>query len=167
MPTIPDEGIPVSWAPDPENEPENVVALIVDADTVPVSVGLSESTLQEVALPVDVKVPVPPLATGNTPDAIDDVGRLVKLDPSPLIFPVAPISRVNAGLGVLMPINPLALVKNVAGTPLLEFSEKDPYTAIASVWAARVAVGMFEPTAMLSWTLRFDCTISDPFIVTV
>ena len=65
---MPDDGIPVSLAPEPEKAPIKLVAMISDAVTDPVKMGLSERTLLDVTVPVDVVVPVPPLAIASVPD---------------------------------------------------------------------------------------------------
>ena len=89
MPTIPDDGMPVSLAPEPENAPMKFVAVMLDAVTDPVNIGLSERTVLDVTVPVDVVVPVPPLATASVPDAIFVALKLVIEGPGPLKAVVA------------------------------------------------------------------------------
>ena len=89
VPMILDDGMPVSLAPEPENAPIKLLAVISDAVTDPVNMGLSERTLLDVAVPVDVVVPVPPLATASVPVETLVALKLVMVDPGPLKAVVA------------------------------------------------------------------------------
>ena len=80
---MPDDGMFVSLAPEPENAPIKLVAVILDAVTDPVNMGLSERTVLDVTVPVDVVVPVPPLATASVPVAMFVAFRLVIEGPGP------------------------------------------------------------------------------------
>ena len=80
---MPDDGIPVSLAPEPENAPIKLVAVMFDAVTDPVKMGESERTALDVAVPVDDVVPVPPLATASVPVAMFVALKLVMFCPGP------------------------------------------------------------------------------------